>query len=155
MSDFLTAAEAALFLRLDVRRVQTLARLGRLPAVRTGRKWLFDRSAILGMLGTPSRASAPSHASNAFRNPKELSELSGRAADSRSGVDISARNQLIGVVKQLNVDGLMAEVRIGIGDQELVSVITRTSAERLGLAEGAEVLAVIKSTEIMVARRAR
>jgi molybdopterin-binding protein len=46
----------------------------------------------------------------------------------------------------------MAEVRIRIGDQELVAIITRSSAERLGLAPGDEVLAVIKSTEVMIAK---
>ena len=46
----------------------------------------------------------------------------------------------------------MAEVRIGIGDQELVSIITRSSAERLKLKVGQSVYAVIKSTEVMIAK---
>jgi molybdopterin-binding protein len=46
----------------------------------------------------------------------------------------------------------MAEVVMRIGDQELVSVITRSSAVRLGLKVGDEVLAVIKSTEIMIGK---
>jgi len=46
----------------------------------------------------------------------------------------------------------MAEVRLAIGDQELVSIITRDSAERLGLAIGVEAHAVIKATEIMIGR---
>jgi len=46
----------------------------------------------------------------------------------------------------------MPEVIIRIGDQDLVAIITRSSAERLGLAKGDEVLAVIKSTEVMVAK---
>ena len=46
----------------------------------------------------------------------------------------------------------MAEVRIGIGDQELVSVITRRSVERLRLAVGDPVYAVVKSTEVMIAK---
>jgi molybdopterin-binding protein len=47
----------------------------------------------------------------------------------------------------------MAEVVVRIGDQDLVSVITRSSAERLGLAVGDEVLAVIKSTEVMIGKQ--
>jgi molybdopterin-binding protein len=47
----------------------------------------------------------------------------------------------------------MAEVRIAIGDQELVSIITRASAERMKLAIGEAVLAVVKSTEVMIGRR--
>ena len=55
-------------------------------------------------------------------------------------------------MSRLQLDGLMAEVQIQIGDQELVSVITRSSAERLELKIGDEVFAVIKSTEIMVGK---
>jgi molybdopterin-binding protein len=46
----------------------------------------------------------------------------------------------------------MCEVRLDIGGQELVSVITRSSAERLGLKVGDEALAVIKSTEVMIGK---
>jgi molybdopterin-binding protein len=49
----------------------------------------------------------------------------------------------------------MMEVAITLAPQEIVAVITTASAERLGLSEGVDALAVIKSTEIMVARRAR
>jgi molybdopterin-binding protein len=48
----------------------------------------------------------------------------------------------------------MSEVALDVGGQELVAVITRASAERLRLAEGDEVLAVIKSTEVMIGREA-
>ena len=65
---------------------------------------------------------------------------------------LSARNQLQARVATLRVDGLMAEVTLELaGGQTLVSVITRASAEALGLAEGQTVTAVIKSTEVMVA----
>jgi molybdate transport system regulatory protein len=46
----------------------------------------------------------------------------------------------------------MAEVRVQIGDQELVSIITQSSAERLKLAVGDEVFAVIKSTDVMIGK---
>ena len=66
---------------------------------------------------------------------------------------VSARNQFKGTVTQLRVDGVMAEVTIILaGGQELVSVITRSSAESLGIKIGVEVTALIKSTEVMVAR---
>ncbi|GJG89481.1 hypothetical protein tb265_46620 [Gemmatimonadetes bacterium T265] len=65
---------------------------------------------------------------------------------------VSARNQLAGRITRLRTDGLMAEVTLELaGGQSLVSVITRASAEALGLAEGQTVTAVIKSTEVMVA----
>jgi molybdopterin-binding protein len=50
------------------------------------------------------------------------------------------------------VEGLMAEIHVRIGDQMLVAVITRSSAERLQLTVGDEVSAVIKSTEIMIGK---
>jgi molybdopterin-binding protein len=68
-------------------------------------------------------------------------------------MQLSARNQLGGRVTVLRTDGLMAEVTIELGDgQRLVSVITRASAEALGLREGDTVTAIIKSTEVMVAK---
>lgn len=66
---------------------------------------------------------------------------------------VSARNQFAGTVTQLRVDGVMAEVTMILaGGQELVSVITRASAESLGIKVGTEVLALIKSTEVLLAR---
>jgi len=68
-------------------------------------------------------------------------------------MQLSARNQLQGRVVTLRTDGLMAEATIELaGGQRLVSVITRASAEALGLREGDTVTAVIKSTEVMVAK---
>jgi molybdate transport system regulatory protein len=46
----------------------------------------------------------------------------------------------------------MAEVRVSIGDQELVAVITRSAAERLRLRRGDDVFAVVKSTEVMIGK---
>jgi molybdopterin-binding protein len=124
----LNAEQAAKLLHLNVKRVQSLARAGKLPAARVGRKWLFRR--------------------------EELEALLGRAGDppSRRALAISARNRIRGVVSRLSVDGLMAEIQLRIGDQELVSVITRSSAERLRIAAGDEVFAVIKATEIMIGK---
>ena len=67
-------------------------------------------------------------------------------------MQLSARNQLKGTVTSVRTDGLMAEVTVAIGDQEITSIVTRTSAERLGLASGDDVTVVIKSTEVMLAK---
>ena len=139
MSDLLTAAQAAELLHLNVKRVQSLARSGRLPAVRTGRKWLFPRQQLLRSLRGPAVGGARGEPA-----PGGIG----------AGVDISARNQLRGRVVALHIEGVMAEVHVALGDQTLVSVITRGSAERLALREGDEVLAVIKSTEVMIAKPA-
>jgi molybdopterin-binding protein len=125
----LSALEAAKLLHLNVKRVQSLARDGKLPAFRVGRKWLFERQRIEGLLG----ATATSQGSG---EPLEL----------------SARNQLEGKIVALRLDGVMAEVRVDIGGQELVSIITRSSAERMRLAVGEPVRAVIKSTEVMIGK---
>jgi molybdopterin-binding protein len=52
------------------------------------------------------------------------------------------------------VDGLLAQVRLRIGDQRLTAVITRDAIEALKLKRGQPALAVIKSTEVMIAREA-
>jgi molybdopterin-binding protein len=65
---------------------------------------------------------------------------------------ISARNQLPGTVRTVTGDQVMAEVVIDVdGGHELVSAITAESARRLGLEPGKRVVAVIKSTEVMLA----
>ncbi|MGH7497657.1 MAG: TOBE domain-containing protein [Gemmatimonadales bacterium] len=128
--DLLSTDEASAYLRLNPKRIQALARSGKLPGRRVGRKWLFDRKELEAMLGKSERAEA------------------------NNGLDLSARNQLRGTILSLQIEGVMAEVRIRLGEQELVSVITRGSAERLGLKVGDEVFAVIKSTEVMIGKGA-
>jgi molybdate transport system regulatory protein len=127
--ELLSTEEAAGYLRLKVKRIQALARAGKLPGRRVGRKWLFAR-----------------------RDLDALLSRSRPAPDLAAGLDLSARNQLRGTVVALTIDGVMAEVRVRIGQQELVSVITRGSAERLRLAVGDPVIEVIKSTEIMIGK---
>jgi molybdopterin-binding protein len=67
-------------------------------------------------------------------------------------MQLSARNQLQGKVKQVKTDGLMAEVVIDVGGQELTSVITRGSVDRLAIAVGDQVTVVIKATEVMLGK---
>ena len=63
---------------------------------------------------------------------------------------LSARNQLVGVVKSIKLGGVMAEVVIQVGGLEIVSAITRGSADAMGLNVGDQVKAIIKSTEVLV-----
>ena len=66
---------------------------------------------------------------------------------------ISARNQLPAKVKSVTLGAVMAEVVLEVaGGQEIVSAITRTSAESLNLTVGDDVLAVIKSTEVIIGK---
>ncbi len=70
----------------------------------------------------------------------------------RKLVALSARNQLRGTVEEVRIEGLLAEVRVRLGDQILTSIITRDSALELGLERGDTAIAVIKSTEVMIAK---
>jgi molybdopterin-binding protein len=63
---------------------------------------------------------------------------------------LSARNQLPGVVEEIQLGGVMARVVVKVGDNLVESVITRTSAEELALKKGDSVKVVIKSTEVMI-----
>jgi molybdopterin-binding protein len=63
---------------------------------------------------------------------------------------LSARNQLPATVKSVKLGNVMAEVVMTVGDVELVAAITRGSAETLDLKAGDSVMAIIKSTEVMV-----
>jgi molybdopterin-binding protein len=66
-------------------------------------------------------------------------------------VALSARNQLRGTVKSVKLGTVMAEVVVDVGGNEIVSAITRGSAEGLGLSEGTAVTVIIKATEVLVA----
>lgn len=68
---------------------------------------------------------------------------------------LSGRNQLRGVVEEVRTDGLMAQIRLRIGDQSLTAIITRDAIDALRLKRGDEALAVIKSTEVMIAKESR
>jgi molybdopterin-binding protein len=65
---------------------------------------------------------------------------------------LSGRNQLRGIVEEVRTDGLMAQIRLRIGDQSLTAIITRDAVDALRLKRGDEALAVIKSTEVMIAK---
>jgi molybdopterin-binding protein len=63
---------------------------------------------------------------------------------------LSARNQLPGTIESIHLGDVMAHVVVKVGDNTIESVITRTSAEELGLKKGDSVRVVVKSTEVMI-----
>jgi molybdopterin-binding protein len=67
-------------------------------------------------------------------------------------VTLSGRNRLRGFVEEVRVDGLLGQVRLRIGDQTLTAVITSDALSELKLRRGDDALAIIKSTEVMIAR---
>jgi molybdopterin-binding protein len=63
---------------------------------------------------------------------------------------LSARNQLPGTIQEIQIGDIMAHVVVKVGDNLVESVITRNSAEDLGLKKGDSVKVVVKSTEVMI-----
>jgi molybdopterin-binding protein len=74
----------------------------------------------------------------------------------RSGavLAISGRNQLRGTIEEVRVDGVLAQVRLRIGQQTLTAVITRDAVDELKLRRGDPAIAIVKATEVMIAREA-
>jgi molybdopterin-binding protein len=72
------------------------------------------------------------------------------AVDAIAG--LSARNQLQGVVEEVRVDGLLGQVRLRIGGQILTAVITADAIRAIKLRRGDDALAIVKSTEVMIAK---
>jgi molybdopterin-binding protein len=78
----------------------------------------------------------------------------GKTAPERSEVvrRVSGRNQLVGRIDSVRISGLMAEVKISIGEQQITSIITATSAREMRLKPGQTAAALIKATEVMIIR---
>jgi molybdopterin-binding protein len=65
---------------------------------------------------------------------------------------LSARNRLHGFIEEVRIDGLLAQVRLSVGDQSLTAVITADAVRALKLRRGDDAMAIVKSTEVMIAR---
>jgi molybdopterin-binding protein len=65
---------------------------------------------------------------------------------------VSGRNQLVGRIDAVRISGLMAEIMISIGGQQITSIITSRSAREMNLKPGQTAAALIKSTEVMILR---
>ncbi len=78
-----------------------------------------------------------------------------RAADPGETLGgLSARNRLHGFVEEVRIDGLLAQVRLRVGNQSLTAVITADAVRALKLKRGNDAMAIIKSTEVMIATTA-
>jgi len=72
-------------------------------------------------------------------------------AERRAGFRrVSGRNQLIGRVIDVKIDGLMAQVSLSIGGQRITSIITADAAREMRLKVGDRAAALVKSTEVMI-----
>jgi molybdopterin-binding protein len=141
MSDLLTVRAAA-------------DRLG--VAYSTLKQWIYDGSIRTTKTRGGHHRIAESEVARMLltRNRENVAAPSVALASNPVGglVALSGRNQLRGIVEEVRGDGLLAQVRLRIGDQYLTAVITRDAVNELKLKRGDEAVAIIKSTEVMIGR---
>lgn len=90
-------------------------------------------------------------AANRRRVPvSEVERLSGQPKRTPTGEPLSARNRFPGIVRSVQMDGILALVEIEAGPHRVLSVLTRDAVEELGLAPGVAATAVVKATSVMV-----
>lgn len=132
--DLLRLTEAAERIGVSAATLKQWIYKGKLRSVRTpGGHHRIPRSEVQRLAGSRRLAESPR------RKPVGLDAISGR-------------NKLFGTVSNIEVEGLLAQVTIDIGGQEITSIITRDSCRALGLRKGVRAFALIKATEVMVIR---
>ncbi len=138
MSVKLSRAQVAQMLHITPKTLAVWEKSGRIPAPeRDWRGWrVYDEAAVTAVRAALGLTTSPPQT-----RPEDAT------------MQISARNRLVGIVGEITGDGVLCEVTLDLGNgQEIVSVITRSSAERLGLKPGVQATALIKSTEVLLAR---
>jgi molybdopterin-binding protein len=83
---------------------------------------------------------------------REVERLRASPARHETGDTLSARNRFPGVVRSVEVDGVMGLVEIEAGPFRVTAAITRDSVEELGLVAGAHAVATVKATSVMIER---
>jgi molybdopterin-binding protein len=86
---------------------------------------------------------------------EEVERLRPHPERHQGGDSLSVRNRFPGVVRSVEVDGVMALVEIEAGPHRVTAAITRDAVEELGLHEGAEATAMVKATSVIVERGGR
>ena len=123
---------------------------------------LGDAARALGVSVDTLRRWARSGRLDTFRDPSnrrrvppaEIERLAVRPARRRTGDALSARNRFPGVIRSVEVDGVMALVEIEAGPHRVIAAVTRDAVEELGLAPGVPATAAVKATSVMVERGA-
>ena len=65
---------------------------------------------------------------------------------------VSGRNQLMGKVVSVRIEGLLAQIVLAVGDTQITSIITADAARELALKKGDTAAALVKSTDVMIER---
>ena len=86
---------------------------------------------------------------------REVERLGARPERHAAGDAFSARNRFSGIVRSVEVDGVMALVEIEAGPHLVTAAITRDAVDELGLAPGVPATAAVKATSVMVERGTR
>ena len=81
---------------------------------------------------------------------RELRRVSTRPRRHRTGAPLSARNRFPGVVRSVEVDGVMGLVELEAGPFRITAAVTRDSIEELGLVAGKPATATVKATSVMI-----
>ena len=121
----------------------------------TLKQWIYQ-----GKIRTTQTAGGHHRVSDAELDRFQARRAPARTAKSQAPkatgiiVALSGRNQLRGFVEEVRTDGLVGQVRLRIGDQTLTAIITADALSELKLRRGDDALAIIKSTEVMIAREA-
>ena len=83
---------------------------------------------------------------------REIERLARRPVRHGAGDNLSARNRFPGVVRSVEIDGVMALVEIEAGPHLVTAAVTRDAVQELGLAPGVPATAAVKATSVMVER---
>jgi molybdopterin-binding protein len=130
MSTLLTPRDAAMRLGISYPTIKQWIYHGKLKAVKTpGGHYRIAEADLDKLLHKSKRPDAPVR-----KGPRT----------------VSGRNQLVGRVLEVKIDGLLAQVKLSIGDQTITSIITSESAREMSLKIGDTAAALIKATEVMV-----
>jgi len=132
MASLLTPREAALRLGISYPTIKQWLYQGKIKAVKTpGGHYRIPEAELDGLL----------HKAKHPETPKRQMMRT-----------LSARNQLVGRIVEIRIDGLLAQIKLSIGGQIINSIITAEAAREMQLEVGETVAALIKSTEVMVLR---
>jgi molybdopterin-binding protein len=132
MPPLLTPRDAAMRLGISYAAIKQWIYRGKLKAIKTpGGHYRIPESELDALLFKTKRPEIPRR--HLMRN-------------------VSGRNQLVGRIVDLKIEGLLAQVRLSIGGQIITSIITSDAAREMRLKKGETVAALIKSTEVMVLR---
>jgi molybdopterin-binding protein len=120
----------------------------------TLKQWIYDGSVRTSRTRGGHHRMSPAEVERLLANqgiPTDYRRRPRSPAGPPAIVALSPRNQLRGVIEEVRLDGLLAQVRLRVGEDTVTAVITRDAATSLGLKRGGSAIALIKSTEVMIA----